>query len=867
MFMIQKNTNYFRPCVSLFRISALIFLNLFLRANLVYAQQANPSRILLQGFWWDFRNDNYKFQENPNGPSEPGRWYNYQAELAHRLATEIGIDAVWVQPGLKTDNVFSNGYNGFDHYDLGDKYQKSYARTKSGNKDEYLRMVGVMHANGIDVIQDVVLNHMDGAGSAILGAGGIDPASWVPAGTPPNQQDNYRWKNFRYTSYASPAKDESANDYLSRTGRFYKNWQNFHPNPAHNCDSGDKCAQLFGPDLCYFSGAIGQSSNAIYNPVQTNNWMYDNMAKWIVWYKKQTGFDGVRLDAVKHIEDGVVHGLMDELQSNAGWASGGQQMFAVGEWVGDAGQMDAWVAGEGDRAGTFDFNLRGAINAMATQNGFYNMSLIPGAQQNKRARTVPFVNNHDTFRPRRNIVSGKYEGFYDGFHDASIPEPDDYPLDSLKWEDNQELNPHIDPTNNKHIAGAYAIICALDGDPQIFFEDLFDIGTTGKGFAHDPSNAQQLPTRPAIKNIVKAHQVMGWKSKDANQNYLHGAIIRTDAAHNPFFNTLSASDVLIIERNSLAIIGVNDNEVTEGDVYVNCGFAVGTLLIDYSGQHPGIEEPVTFFNGSSRTRIRVPASDPTNGKLGYAIWAPKGLYDLNAPITPAKRSTTQEWEMSNDLGDSNPRSLKQGGALPDYGIWMNPRKVGRVFAEGQSTINVQVYPTTTGKFASDITVYVCNSDGSSCSTANGIGNITLNHTASTTDYYTINVANTQFNSKGQRVYVNATYTSPQTLNSALYNLFEPSSDETTAPEIAMTISPNPAVATAVIQFSVGSNSKVEISLYDYNEGFLSTIVRDEYQRGVYEREIDLTSLKPGIYIVKMIANEKIVNQRLVVTDK
>ena len=47
------------------------------------------SKVLLQGFWWDFWNDNY-----------PNAWADYLAELSPRL-TEIGIDSVWVPPTIK----------------------------------------------------------------------------------------------------------------------------------------------------------------------------------------------------------------------------------------------------------------------------------------------------------------------------------------------------------------------------------------------------------------------------------------------------------------------------------------------------------------------------------------------------------------------------------------------------------------------------------------------------------------------------------------------------------------------------------------------------------------------------------------------
>jgi alpha-amylase len=58
----------------------------------------------------------------------------------------------------------------------------------------------------------VVLNHVTGAGST-TGAGGTDPVAW-----------NDKWTNFRYVSFATPAAGETEQDYLSRAGRFSKNW-------------------------------------------------------------------------------------------------------------------------------------------------------------------------------------------------------------------------------------------------------------------------------------------------------------------------------------------------------------------------------------------------------------------------------------------------------------------------------------------------------------------------------------------------------------------------------------------------------------------------------------------------------------------
>ena len=56
-------------------------------------------------------------------------------------------------------------------------------------------------------------------------------------------------------------------------------------------------------------------------------------------------------------------------------------------------------------------------------------------------------------------------------------------------------------------------------------------------------------------------------------------------------------------------------------------------------------------------------------------------------MTP--RPTTQEWELNDDLGDSHPLSLQQGGKLPANSI--ETRTAGRIFVEESSTVSYNVY--------------------------------------------------------------------------------------------------------------------------------------------------------------------------------
>lgn len=103
----------------------------FLLALLGVLAQTTPSRaqttvkkVVLQAYWWDFWNNNY-----------PNSWANYLTELAPRLRS-LGIDAVWIPPTIKNSGTNSVGYSPFDHYDLGDKFQKNSTTTRFGTKDE-----------------------------------------------------------------------------------------------------------------------------------------------------------------------------------------------------------------------------------------------------------------------------------------------------------------------------------------------------------------------------------------------------------------------------------------------------------------------------------------------------------------------------------------------------------------------------------------------------------------------------------------------------------------------------------------------------------------------------------------------------------
>jgi alpha-amylase len=855
----------------------IVLISFLLLSQFSNAQQ-RVKKVLFQAFWWDYWNNNFN-----------NKWSDYLTELSPRLKA-IGIDAVWIPPTAKGGATSNVGYNVFDHYDLGDKYQKGGAflnlRTRMGNKDELLRMIAVMHANGMEVIQDVVLNHTNEAGTN-TGTGGRDPQS------PFSIANANGFKNFRYVSYTTPLIDESQNDYWTRNGRWPKNYTNFYPNANNNCTTGEICTPYFGPDMSYESNAIGRSSNipttgtatlgtlrrSYINPTQPTNYMRDQARNWIMWYKKQTGVDGWRWDAVKHFPIYVQEDLIYNTKYNLpAFARGGESMLCIGEWIGSKAELDKYVtdvkSGTELHTGTFDFGLRGygpsgGIYSMVLSQGAFNMQNLPGEQQNLRYfdyssqrvhRTLPFVNSHDTYRP----LLASNGNFLKPLGDAT------------GWNTGSELGgngQHIDPREPRLYA-AYATTFAMDGNPTVFFEDLFDIGTTGKRFTHLPQNAIDLPVRPDIQNIIQAHQKLQFKNGDyAVPTALTGALA-------PVYNKGTGADHLVIERTGRAIIGITDKFAAVSDnsqdeevwISVSDPNWRNIDLIDYSGAH-GLTTTRVYADGRVLIKTAPVAHSITgaNGH-GYSIWAPvpagtvfnnvNDLYAYLSTYTPSRNTaTTQEWEMADDLGDNHVNSLRQGGQLPVNSTAQ--RTAGAIFVEASKPVTVLLYPQVNGRtqriaLHNSSNTIVASVTGTSSATAP----LTLNFTPATTGWYQVRVNSATATQAAQRVWVNVNYTAPSNVNTRQTVPLQRSSNlmvsETAAPSVQTSVSIYPNPGNGNFRFDLGFIRHDEIinaSLFDVN-GRLMTEIKNNLNAVETGLSNFLNKKSPGLYFIHLTVGHK-----------
>jgi hypothetical protein len=360
---------------------------------------------------------------------------------------------------------------------------------------------------------------------------------------------------------------------------------------------------------------------------------------------------------------------------------------------------------------------------MVVNGGSYDLGQVPGTQQNQRVafyaasntyvhRTAPFVNSHDTFRP---ILNG--QGNYVG------------------WNTGQQLGGHIEP-NDVRLSAAYAINLAVDGNPHIFMEDLFDLAYTGRRFTHLPTSATELPVRSDLANLIWCHQ---------NLNFKDGA----------YFVRHQSPDHLVFERGNRALISINDQFSTWQNATVTTNFAPGTVLKDYSGANGTATRTV---GAGGQVSISTPPCDGTasQGRRGYAVWAPVGQ-DNNSYNPPRAALTTQEWELADDLGDSNCRGLGQGGRLPDNST--APRVAGKVFARAGRPLTYTLYPETTGNQAV-LTVGVYDLLGNRLSNASGTTAVSGTYTPTATGWLVLKARNATATQAGQRAYLQVSYESP-----------------------------------------------------------------------------------------------------------
>lgn len=431
--------------------------------------------------------------------------------------SNLGVTLVWLPPAYKgAGGVHDVGYGVYDLYDLGEFDQKGTIPTKYGTKQEYLDAIDALQKENISVLADIVLNQkMGGDTEETIDVIKSDPnnrneeiggdyqiTAWTKF-TFPNRKGKYStftWNASYFDGTDWDEKKKQSAVYLIEG----KNWDSNVDSEHGNFD------YLMGCDIDFKNQEVLQEFN-----------------RWGKWYLDTTGINGMRLDAVKHIDNQFFKNWLSDMR-----AYKGNNFFAVGEyWNGDLGKLQEYLADASDCMSLFDVPLHyQLLNASDTNGNFDMRQLFQGTLvENDPWHAVTFVDNHDT-EPGQSL-----ESFV------------------LSW---------FKPL-------AYALILLrIDGLPCVFYGDLYGIP------AKNVPAVAELPTLMKIRELYaygEQHDyfdnpdIIGWTRSGSDE--------------------FSGSGLAVVLSNRCGgskrmYIGTNHSGKEFRDILGNC---INTVMIDEDG--------------------------------------------------------------------------------------------------------------------------------------------------------------------------------------------------------------------------------------------------------------------------------------------
>ena len=323
---------------------------------------------MLQGFSWYL-------------PADGGHW----DRVAGRVGDlgELGITAVWLPPAYKGAGGENDvGYGVYDLYDLGEFDQKGSVRTKYGTKSQYLACAHALHDAGVAVIADIVLNQRMGA----------DECERVRARSVLREnrmQFTSDWQDIEaWTKFTFPGRRGVYSD-------FVWDWHCFHgvDYNARNCDGsiflfeGKQWDNSVNRGFGNYDYLMGCDVDLLYPPV------YEELVRWGVWYVREVGLDGLRLDAVKHMSRDFYLRWLHDVRERSG-----KDLFVVGEyWESGLDELRGYLGAERCMS-LFDVFLHFKFRDASLSDGNFDLSkLFDGTLvQAEPDWAVTFVDNHDT---------------------------------------------------------------------------------------------------------------------------------------------------------------------------------------------------------------------------------------------------------------------------------------------------------------------------------------------------------------------------------------------------------------------------------------------------------------------------------------
>lgn len=302
--------------------------------------------------------------------------------------SDLGITAAWLPPAYKgASGEHSTGYDPYDLYDLGEFDQKGSVPTKYGTRDQFLKACQTLKDNNVQVIVDIVLNHK---------AGGDELETFTVVEVDTEQRDKGISEPFEIESYTR-YNFEGRGDKYSNFKWNFTCFTGVDYAEGHEGNHIFRIINDYGDDWDdMISDEKGNYDFLMSNDIETRNpCVSEELDNWGKWFHDQCGFDGVRLDAVKHMSPQFYKDWLLKLRSNTG-----QNLFAVGEyWApGDLDLLEKYLGATEGAMMLFDSALHENLANASEAGESYDMRQIfdNSLMMSNPMFAVTLVTNHDT---------------------------------------------------------------------------------------------------------------------------------------------------------------------------------------------------------------------------------------------------------------------------------------------------------------------------------------------------------------------------------------------------------------------------------------------------------------------------------------
>lgn len=320
-----------------------------------------------------------------NLPNSGQLWQELKRDASH--LHEMGVTSVWIPPAYKAHEQEDEGYGTYDLYDLGEFNQKGTIRTKYGTRQELQEMIAELHKYQINVYLDAVMNHKAGADyTEKFMAREVNPEQREEVTSEPYEIEG--WTGFNF-----PGRGD-------RYSAFKWHWYHFSGVDYDVKNKKEGVFEIVGEGKGWSEGVDGENGN--YDFLMYADIDFDHpdvvreMENWGVWVARELELDGMRLDAIKHINDQFIKKFLEAIR-----AERGKQFYAVGEyWKNDKETLEEYLSHVEYEADLFDVPLHYNMYQASLKGSEFDMRVLldDTLVVSHPDLAVTFVDNHDSQR-------------------------------------------------------------------------------------------------------------------------------------------------------------------------------------------------------------------------------------------------------------------------------------------------------------------------------------------------------------------------------------------------------------------------------------------------------------------------------------